>query len=70
MAITASRERNHVPRVHVYPDHLFIVIHAPEIGKAGHVHYLELDSFVGKDFLVTVHGPLNPVLPTKESSSR
>ncbi|MBA3529598.1 MAG: magnesium transporter CorA family protein [Propionibacteriaceae bacterium] len=63
MAITESRERNHVPRVHVYPDHLFIVIHAPEIGKAGHVHYLELDSFVGKDFLVTVHGPLNPVVP-------
>lgn len=39
------------------------MIHAPEIGKAGHVHYLELDSFVGKDFLVTVHGPLNPVVP-------
>jgi len=27
------------------------------------VHYLELDQFVGEDFLVTVHGPLNPKVP-------
>jgi len=52
-----------VPRVHVYPDHLFIVIHGPEIGRAGHVHYIELDQFIGGHFLVTVHGPLNPVVP-------
>jgi magnesium transporter len=63
MAIHDSRERNHIPRVHVYPDHLFIVVHAPEIGTAGHVHYLELDQFVGKNYLVTVHGPLNPIVP-------
>jgi magnesium transporter len=63
MAIHLSRERNHIPRVHVYPDHLFIVIHAPEVGTAGHVHYLELDQYISKHFLVTVHGPLNPVVP-------
>jgi magnesium transporter len=63
MAVHDSRERNHVPRVHVYADHLFIVVHAPEIGTAGHVHYLELDQFVGKNYLVTVHGPLNPIVP-------
>lgn len=63
MAIEDCRTRNHVPRVHVYPDHLFIVIHAPEIGTAGHVHYLELDQFIGEHFLVTVHGPLNPKVP-------
>jgi magnesium transporter len=63
MALRACRERNHVPRVHVYPNHLFIVIHAPEIGTSGHVHYLELDQFIGGDFLVSVHGPLNPVVP-------
>jgi hypothetical protein len=60
MAIAESKNRNHVPRVHVYPHHEFIVVHAPEIGTGGHVHYLELDQFVGEDFLVTVHGPLNP----------
>jgi Mg2+ and Co2+ transporter CorA len=63
MAIEDCRIRNHIPRVHVYADHLFIVIHAPEIGTGGHVHYLELDQFVGKHFLVTVHGPLNPKVP-------
>ena len=63
MAISESRNRNHVPRLHVYPHHVFIVVHAPEIGARGHVHYLELDQFVGEDFLVTVHGPLNPKVP-------
>jgi len=60
MAISESRHRNHIPRVHVYPHHVFIVVHAPEIGAGGHVHYLELDQFVGKNFLVTIHGPLSP----------
>ena len=60
MAISESRNRNHIPRLHVYPHHVFIVVHAPEIGARGHVHYLELDQFVGEDFLVTVHGPLSP----------
>ena len=63
MAISESRNRNHVPRVHVYPHHVFIVVHAPEIGARGHMHYLELDQFVGENFLVTVHGPLNPKVP-------
>jgi Mg2+ and Co2+ transporter CorA len=60
MAITESRTRSHVPRVHVYTDHVFIVVHAPEIGAAGHVHYLELDQFIGNGFLITVHGPISP----------
>src|SRR5687767_1031474 len=63
MAIIESRNRNHVPRVHVYPHHEFIVLHAPEIGTGGRVHFLELDQFVGENFLVTVHGPLNPKVP-------
>ena len=63
MAISESRNRNHIPRLHVYPHHVFIVVHAPEIGAGGHVHYLELDQFVGEEFLVTVHGPLNPKVP-------
>jgi magnesium transporter len=60
IAIAKSKNRNHVPRVHVYPDHVFIVVHAPEIGVGGHVHYLELDQFVGEHFLVTLHGPISP----------
>jgi len=38
MAIAESRNRNHIPRLHVYPHHVFIVLHAPEIGAGGHVH--------------------------------
>lgn len=67
MAIAESRNRNHIPRVHVYPHHVFIVVHAPEIGAGGHVHYLELDQFVGKNFLVTVHGPVNPKVPLESA---
>jgi Mg2+ and Co2+ transporter CorA len=58
-AITDCGQRNHMPRVHVYPDHRFYVLHSPEAGKSGHVHYVELDQFVGAHFVVTVHGPVN-----------
>jgi len=53
-------KRNPVPKVHRYSDHLFLVLHAPERGARGHVHYVELDQFVGSSWLITVHGPLNP----------
>jgi magnesium transporter len=67
MAISESRDRNHIPRVHVYPHHVFIVVHAPEIGAGGHVHYLELDQFVGENFVVTVHGPISPKVPLESA---
>jgi magnesium transporter len=54
--------RNPVPKVHVYPDHVFVVLHAPERGARGHVHYIELDQFIGPDWLITVHGPVNPAV--------
>ena len=62
MAVRDSAERNRVPKVHAYPDHVFVVLHAPERGERGHVHYIELDQFVGRNYLVTVHGPLNPAV--------
>jgi magnesium transporter len=62
LAIRDCVERNHVPKVHAYPDHLFVILHAPERGKGGHVHYLELDQFIGPGYLVTVHGPFNPAV--------
>jgi magnesium transporter len=40
-------KRNPVPKVHLYSDHLFVVLHAPERGARGHVHYVEIDQFVG-----------------------
>jgi magnesium transporter len=58
LAVRACTERNHIPRVHAYADHVFVVLNAPEPGAAGHVHLLELDQFIGRRYLVTVHGPL------------
>jgi magnesium transporter len=63
LAIQACIERNAVPKLRAYPDHVFVVQHAPELGEGGHVHYVELDQFIGARFVVTVHGPLNPAVP-------
>ena len=62
-AVQDCARRNPVPKVHVYPDQVFVVLHAPEPGRRGHVHFVELDQFIGKNYLVTVHGPLNPLVP-------
>ena len=35
MAIRDCAQRNQVPKVHVYTDHVFVVLHAPHAGKAG-----------------------------------
>jgi magnesium transporter len=63
LALRDCEVRNRVPKVHAYADHLFVVVHAPERGPAGHVHYMELDQFIGPGYLVTVHGPVNPAVP-------
>lgn len=57
LAVRDCTRRSHVPKVHAYPDHTFLILHAPE-PERGHVHLLELDQFIGNGFLVTVHGPL------------
>ena len=62
LAIRDCVERNRVPKVHGYGDHVLVVLHAPELGKRGHVHYLELDQLIGRNYLVTVHGPINPAV--------
>ena len=62
LAVRDCVERNHVSKIHFYPDHVFTVVHAPELGTGGHVHYVELDQFIGPNYLVTVHGPLNPIV--------
>ena len=62
IALRDCLERNHISKIHVYDDHVFTVLHAPEIGSRGHVHYVELDQFLGPNYLVTVHGPLNPAV--------
>ena len=67
LVIDACRRRNHTPTVHGYEDHVFLTLHTPLVGQAGHVHLLELDQVVGRTFLVTVHGPLNPAVDEAEA---
>ena len=62
LVVADCRHRNHVPTLHGYADHVFVVLHSPFAGNAGHVHLLELDQLVGRRYLVTVHGPINPVV--------
>ena len=58
-AVRDATARNAIPKVREHPGFLFVVLHAPERGLLGHVHYLELDLFIGPNYLVTVHGPTN-----------
>jgi magnesium transporter len=63
LAIRDCVERNRVPRVHPYDDHVLMVMHTPERGRHGHVHYVELDLLIGPRYVITVHGPVNPAVP-------
>ena len=36
------------------------VVHRPFIGRAGHVHLLQLEQFIRSDAVVTLHGPAQP----------
>lgn len=67
LVVAACRRRNHLPTVHVYPGHYFVTIHRPLLGEAGHVHLLELDLIVAPRYLVTLHGPPNPVVDPVEA---
>jgi magnesium transporter len=61
-AVRDCAQRNSTSRLHIYPDHTFVVLHVPDPGEAGHVHSIEMDMFVGSNYVVTVHGPLNPAV--------
>ncbi|MGB8021763.1 MAG: CorA family divalent cation transporter [Candidatus Nanopelagicales bacterium] len=63
VAIRECVERQRMPKFHAYADHFFAVLHSPERGQHGHVHYVEIDQFIGAGYLVTVHGPTNPAVP-------
>ncbi len=58
-AVHECAVRNPIAKVHTYPDQAFVVLHAPEAGQRGHVHFVELDQFVGPNWVLTVHGPMN-----------
>ena len=63
VTIWECRQRQRMPKFHPYADHVFVVLHSPELGEYGHVHYVELDQFIAANYLVSVHGPTNPAVP-------
>lgn len=62
LAVQDCAGRNRVAKVHAYRDHVLAILHTPERGERGHVHYIELDQIIGRNYLVTVHGPVNPAV--------
>ena len=69
LALRACTERNFVPTVHRYDENVLVVLHTPLAGEGGHVHLLELDQLISERYLVTVHGPRNPVVPLREATA-
>src|SRR5690242_15124114 len=43
LAVRDCMQRNRVPRVRIYDHHQLLILHGPERGPSGHVHYIELD---------------------------
>lgn len=62
LAVRDCMQRNRVPRVRIYPHQQLLILHGPERGPSGHVHYIELDQIISDKYIVTVHGPLNPAV--------
>jgi Mg2+ and Co2+ transporter CorA len=73
LAVRDCMQRNRVPRVRIYPHQQLLILHGPERGPSGHVHYIELDQIIGEKFVVTVHGPVNPAVdpsvPVRETDA-
>jgi Mg2+ and Co2+ transporter CorA len=57
-AIQDCADKQYIPKIITYPDHVFLILHGIQFGPEGRGHLLELDQFVGDRFLITVHGPL------------
>ena len=60
VALELTATQNRMPMVHGYSDHLFAVVHRPVVVAAGQVRQMEIDLFLAKRYLVTVHQPEDP----------
>jgi len=60
-----------IPKLEDYDDYLYLVMHAVDYTKTEHFTTIELDIFLGKNFLVTFHRkPLRPVQAAMERYQR
>jgi magnesium transporter len=61
LAIEDTRNQQQRPKVEEYADHLFLILN-PGSGSGGACTFRELDVFVGKSYVVTVHPREEPVV--------
>lgn len=67
LAIRDCTEPGRMPKIHAYSDHVFLVLHSPELKGSGEVHRFELNQFIGRRFLVTVHENSDPKIPLEHA---
>src|SRR6185436_20796348 len=48
LAVRDCTQRNRVPRVRIYPHQQLLILHGPERGPSGHVHYPERDQIIAR----------------------
>lgn len=60
------------PRVEAFEDHLFLIVNGPDLAsREPQLRTLEMDAFLGRNFLVTVHQvPLRSILNTTQQCER
>jgi magnesium transporter len=56
-----------MPRLVVHDDHTVVSLHSPVRGEGGHVHHVEVDQVIGRNWLLTVHGPMDPTVDLDEA---
>ena len=55
------RTRVPIPKIHVYSDHFFIILHTADVGPDGKVQVLQTATFLHESrYLVSVHAPPDP----------
>jgi magnesium transporter len=64
LAIEDALQESHSPKVDDWDDYLYLVLHAIALGKqgSGHLDTLELDVFLGKNYIITYHAQPIPIV--------
>lgn len=61
LAVRECQERMPIPKVHVYKDHFFVVLHTIETGEGGKLQLQQMNCFIHESrYFVTVHGAPEP----------
>lgn len=62
LAVEDTRNQRQRPKAEEYPDHLFLILNPAGTGEADRPVFRELDVFLGRGFVVTVHPAADPVI--------